>query len=83
MREGYADYVGLGGRGQVDIAAYYKRFCAGDVHFKEGSGFYDHYRMLAAYFLDKKGWSVPQLLQSRMSLQEAQAMMDADMAKHS
>jgi hypothetical protein len=38
--------------------------------------------MLTAFFLKTKGWSVDRLLQSRMTLDEAQRAMDADMAKH-
>jgi hypothetical protein len=81
VREGYADYVGLGGAGQVDVAAYYARYRKHDPHFVVGSGFYDRYRMLTAYFLDTKGWSVPQLLDCHMTIDQAQAVMDADMAK--
>jgi hypothetical protein len=83
VREGYADYVGLGGHGAVDVAAYYRRYRGGDPHFQPKSGFYDRYRMLTAYFLDRKGWSVDHLLTSRMTLEQAQAAMDADMAKRS
>ncbi|HEY1709456.1 MAG TPA: hypothetical protein VGG10_14410 [Rhizomicrobium sp.] len=82
VREGYADYVGLGGRGRVDIAAYYRRYRARDPHFRTNSGFYDRFRMLAAFFLDRKGWTVQQLLDSRLTLDQAQAAMDADMAKN-
>jgi len=81
VREGYADYVGLGGRGQINVAAYYKRYRAHDPQFVAGSGFYDRYRMLAAFFLDHKHWSVPQLLDCNMTIAQAQATMDADMAK--
>ena len=82
VREGYADYVGLGGRGQIDVAAYYARYRKHDPHFAEGSGFYDRYRMLTAFFLDKKKWTVPQLLDCHMTIARAQAIMDADMAAH-
>ncbi|HEX2594332.1 MAG TPA: hypothetical protein VHL34_22710 [Rhizomicrobium sp.] len=81
VREGYADYVGLGGRGQIDITAYYKRYRAHDPHFLVGSGFYDRYRMLTYYFLDRKGWSVQRLLDCNLTIDEAQTLMDADMAK--
>jgi hypothetical protein len=82
VREGYADYVGLGGRGQIDVAAYYKRYRASDPQFVAGSGFYDRYRMLAAFFLDRKHWGVPRLLDCNMTLDQAQTVMDTDMAKH-
>ncbi len=52
----------MGGHGQVDIAAYYRRYRAHDPHFQPNSGFYDRFRMLAAFFLDRKGWSVQRLL---------------------
>lgn len=81
VREGYADYVGLGGAGKIDVAAYYKRYRAHDPHFIAGSGFYDRYRMLTAFFLDRKHWSVSQLLASNMTIDEAQLVMDANMAE--
>lgn len=83
VREGYADYVGLGGAGQIDVASYYKKYRAHDPQFVVGSGFYDRYRMLAAFFLDKKHWSVSQLLDCNMTIDQAQSVMDADMAKQS
>lgn len=83
VREGYADYVGLGGPGQIDVTAYYKRYRAHDPHFVVGSGFYDRYRMLTAFFLDERHWSVTQLLACNMTIEQAQSVMDADMAKHS
>jgi hypothetical protein len=81
VREGYADYVGMGGRGEIDIAAYYRRYRAHDPHFQPKSGFYDRFRMLAAFFLDRNGWTVQQLLDSRLTLDQAQAVMDAGMAQ--
>jgi hypothetical protein len=81
VREGYADYVGLGGIGTVDVIAYYKSYRAHDPHFVAGSGFYDRYRMLAAYFLDRRHWTVTQLLACNMTIEQAQTVMDADMAK--
>src|SRR6185295_9506826 len=41
-------------------------------------GFYPRYRLLVAYFLGRKGWSVDQLLQTRLTEEEATAIMRAD-----
>lgn len=79
VREGYADYVGMGGR--VDIDDLYRRYRAGDaaLDFKR-SGTYARFRMLTAFMLEREHWSVDQLLASRLTLAQAQAMMDAAMA---
>lgn len=79
VREGYADYVGFGGR--VDVDELYRRYQARDATLDyHRSGTYARFRMLVAYLLTGRHWSVDQLLASRLSLAQAQALVDADLA---
>ena len=41
-------------------------------------GSYPRYRLLVTFFIEKKGWSVDQLLQTRLTQDEATAIMRAD-----
>ncbi len=75
IREGYADYVGVGGRGRVDIDAMYKQYRAHEHTFDPKSGYYARYRLLVAFLLDRKGWSVGQLMNSQMSMADAEKVM--------
>jgi hypothetical protein len=77
IREGTADYIGLGG--DIDVEQLYARYRAHDRLFDPGSGHYDRYRLLVAYFLKRKHWSVDQLLLSNMPMSEAEREMNADL----
>lgn len=78
VREGYADYVGFGG--EVDAPELYRRYRAGDPVFDfPRSGQYARFRLLAAYFLKTRGWSVDRLLDTRLSQAQAEAMMRQDL----
>jgi hypothetical protein len=79
VREGYADYVGMGGKGPVDVAALYAQYRTHDRRFDPKSGYYARYRLLVAYFLDRRGWSVARLMDTQMSLDEAEREMNAGM----
>ena len=80
VREGYADYVGLGGR--VDIADLHRRYLVGDPELDfTRSHTYSRFRMLTAYLLQRRGWTVDQLLATRLTEAEALAMMDADLGR--
>ena len=41
-------------------------------------GSYPDYRLLVTYFVEKKGWSFDQLMQTRLTKDEATAIMRAD-----
>jgi hypothetical protein len=41
-------------------------------------GSYPRYRLLVTFFLERKGWSVDQLLNTRLTDEEANEMMRAD-----
>jgi hypothetical protein len=49
-----------------------------DTPMRVKFGFYPNYRLLVMYFVQKKGWSVDQLFQTRLTEDEATAMMRAD-----
>jgi hypothetical protein len=73
--EGFADYVGIEDQQTFEQL----RDAVGDrpvdipMMIKYGS--YPRYRLLVTYFLEKKGWSVDQLLQTRLTDDEANAIM--------
>jgi hypothetical protein len=76
IREGAADYIGLAG--DVDVGRLYTRYRARDPFFDPNSGHYDRYRLLAAYFLKRKHWTMDRLLLSDMPMAEAEREMNAD-----
>ncbi|MBV9903651.1 MAG: hypothetical protein JO346_03620 [Alphaproteobacteria bacterium] len=79
VREGYADYVGLGG--DVDVATLYARYRAHDSKFDfKKTGQYTLFRLLTAYFIQREHWSVDRLLTSGMSEQDAVARMNAGLS---
>lgn len=74
IREGVADHVGLAGR--IDIDEHARRLRDGDpVMNPARSGHYARYRLLVAALLERKGWTLDRLLQSRMTLAEAEALV--------
>lgn len=78
VREGYADYVGLGG--DVDVDALYARYRAHDREMDWAkSGQYTTFRLLAAYFLTREHWSVDRLLNCGLTQDQALRRMDAGM----
>lgn len=78
VREGYADYVGLGGK--VDVDALWRRRAARDPSMRfETRHTYDEFRLLVAFYLTREHWSVEQLLASELTLGQAEARMDAAM----
>jgi hypothetical protein len=79
VREGYADYVGLGGR--VDIDDLYRHYRAGDPALDwRRSGLYARFRLLTAVMLERRHWSIDQLLASKLTQAQAEALMNKTMA---
>ncbi len=76
IREGTADYIGLGG--DIDVDQLYTRYRSHDPFFDTKSGHYDRYRLLVAYLLKRKHLSMDQLLLSNMPMEEAERQMNAD-----
>lgn len=65
IREGVADYIAFGG--DVDIGALTGRLRAGEAALDpKRSGHYVRYRLLVAYLLEREGWSIDQLLASKL-----------------
>ena len=78
IREGYADYVGMGGRD--DVADLYRRYRAGDPAMDVAkSGQYARYRLLVAFMLEREHWSVDQLLRVRPTEDQAETLMNKTM----
>jgi hypothetical protein len=76
VKEGYADYVGMGSGGpEDDPGLLYARYRAHDPVFASNLTYY-RYRMLVAYFLKDRGWSLDELLASNLTLDQAQRAMD-------
>jgi hypothetical protein len=78
VREGFADYAAFRPRQSFDQL----RGALGDRPvdnlMMQTYGSYPQYRLLVTYFLEKKNWSVDQLLATRLSEDEALARMRAD-----
>ena len=71
IREGMADYIGFGGK--VDIDALRAAWKRGDPDLDpQRSGTYARYRLLVALFLDREGWTIDRLLASGMPQAEAE-----------
>lgn len=76
--EGFADYVGIENR--QGFAAL--RDALGDrpvdtpLRMKYGS--YPRYRLLVTFFLERKGWTIDQLMRTNLSEHEAEELMRAD-----
>jgi hypothetical protein len=76
--EGLADYVGIENRESFE----HLRDALGDRPVDTAMmvryGSYPRYRLLVTFFLERKGWSVDQLLNTRLTDEEANEMMRAD-----
>jgi hypothetical protein len=78
VNEGFADYVGIEKRQSFEDLRDAIGERSADVPMMVRYGGYPRYRLLVTYFLEKKGWSVDQLFQSRLTEDEANALMRAD-----
>jgi hypothetical protein len=79
IREGYADYVGMGSK--IDVDALYREYRAHDGRMDyEKSGYYAKFRLLVAFMLDREGWSIHRLLRSGLSEADAERLMNASLA---
>jgi len=78
VREGWADYVAIENRQSFEQLKDALGERPVDVPMMQAYGAYPRYRMLVTYFLERKGWSVEQLLNSRLTDDEATAIMRSD-----
>jgi hypothetical protein len=51
-----------------------------DISMMVQYGSYPRYRLLVTFFLERKGWSIDQLLRTRLTAEEADALMRSDAA---
>jgi hypothetical protein len=78
--EGFPDYVAIEPRQSFEELRRLLGDHPADIPMMVRYGGYPRYRLLVTYFLEKKRWSVEQLFQSRLTEDEANALMRADSA---
>ncbi len=76
--EGFPDYVGIENRQSFEELRDALGDRPVDIPMMMKYGSYPRYRLLVTYFIEKKGWSVDQLLQTRLTEDEATAIMRAE-----
>ena len=76
--EGFADYVAIENRESFEELRDALGDRPVDIPMRMKYGFYPRYRLLVRFFIERKGWSVEQLLQSRLTEDEAADLMRAD-----
>jgi hypothetical protein len=76
--EGLADYVGIENRQSFEQLRDALGDRPVDVPMIQKYGSYPRYRLLVTYFIEKKGWTADQLLETRLSIDEAVEIMRAD-----
>jgi hypothetical protein len=76
--EGLADYVAMENRESFDELRNALGDRPVDIPMMVKHGFYPRYRLLVTYFMERKGWTVDQLLQARLTENEATAIMPAE-----
>jgi hypothetical protein len=76
--EGLPDYVAMENRETFEQLRDALGERPVDTPMRVKYGFYPRYRLLVTYFIEKKNWSVDQLLQTTLSEDEATTIMRAD-----
>jgi hypothetical protein len=76
--EGLADYVGIENRESFEELRDALGDRPVDIPMIVKYGSYPRYRLLATFFIERKGWSVDQLLHTRLTEDEANEIMRAD-----
>jgi hypothetical protein len=76
--EGFPDYVGIEDRQSFEELRDALGDRPVDIPMMMKYGSYPRYRLLVTYFIEKKGWSVDQLLQTRLTEDEATEIMRAE-----
>ena len=76
--EGFADYVGIENRQSFEQLRYALGDRPVDVPMMVRYGSYPRYRLLVTYFIEKRRWTVDQLLQTRLTEDEANEVMRTD-----
>jgi hypothetical protein len=76
--EGFADYVGIEKRESFEQLRDALGDRPVDIPMMVRYGSYPRYRLLVTYFLERKGWSVDQLLHTRLTAEQANEIMRTD-----
>lgn len=80
VREGLADYVAMPTERADKLYAKIGQKKL-DLSMMKAHGVYAPYRLLVIYFLEEEGWSIERLLESDLTLEEAQAIVFGDLEK--
>jgi hypothetical protein len=75
VSEGLPDYVGIESRETFEQLQAAIGDRPSDNEMMQSYGAYPPYRLLVTYFLEKRGWSIEHLLQTRLTFEEAQKLM--------
>jgi hypothetical protein len=78
VHEGFPDYVGIEKRQSFDELNAALGDRETDVPMMMAYGSYPRFRLLVTYFLEKKGWSVDELMHTKLSYHQAMALMRTD-----
>jgi hypothetical protein len=81
VHEGFADYVGFADREGFEALRAAVADRPVDAAMMQNHGAYPRYRMLVMYFLEKKGWPIERLLRTRLTFEDALAMLREDSAR--
>jgi hypothetical protein len=76
--EGLADYVGIENRESFEQLRNALGDRPVDIPMMVNYGSYPRYRLLVTFFIERKGWSVDQLLHTRLTAEQADEIMRAD-----
>src|SRR5262245_21272475 len=76
--EGLADYVGIENRESFEQLRDALGDRPVDNQMMATYGSYPRYRLLVTFFIERKGWSVDQLLHTRLTAEQANEIMRAD-----
>jgi len=76
--EGLADYVGIENRQSFEELRDALGDRPADVPMMQRYGSYPRYRLLVTYFIEKKGWAASKLLETRLTIDQADRIMRSD-----
>ena len=78
VREGFADYVGIENRLSFEELRDALGDRPVDDAMRQRYGSYPRYRLLVTYFIEKKGWTASQLLETRLTIDATEQIVHAD-----
>ena len=78
VHEGFPDYVGIEHRQTFEALRDALGDRPVDIPMMQAYGAYPQFRLLVTFFLEKKGWSVGELLRTKLTFEQAMAVMRSD-----